>query len=578
MALWGTSEGTQIEGHVSVTTNDATVTGTGTSFSSALNVGNQVIIKGQPFTVSTITSDTVFELDRKYFTTGTLGEGVGFALETGTFTDGEIGGVIILDGNLATNELDVIDAGERVAFESGDGSGGGDGILTTDSNLPLIKHEIPNYLLDDDKLQCFGVDDKEMTRGSDNIIQITMNKNSTGAGSGGSGYATLPTITIAAPTTFTFDPTADTDGDGDLTIGTETFNFTNHKLTEGAEVTYGNGSGTDITGLTDGQNYFVSVVDENNFKLASEYGSIVLETGTVDTSGSDAPAAGKIVLNGTDATNANAGEDFLLEPQIPDLSDVGAGTAHTLIGITTTSVAVFEEVAIKLESGTSDDVSDGQVILLDGLDESGRHAGKKLLMGGGQTATSMSNSGDTDMVFGHIGDTVITKLGSNYTNAPTVTFAAPSAKSFNAASAVDGATITITNHGFQENDAVTYSRNSGTAISELTDGGTLFIRNVNGDTFEVSSTLGGSSITMTDGSSESHTLTGETAAGTAKMGAGANGNIAFAHKGWNIRSVGTGGRAGRIFYETLVAGEIQGDGDALGDVVGMDIQREGSDI
>mgnify|MGYP001288787220 CR=1 FL=1 len=26
MALWGTSEGTQIEGHVSVTTNDATVT------------------------------------------------------------------------------------------------------------------------------------------------------------------------------------------------------------------------------------------------------------------------------------------------------------------------------------------------------------------------------------------------------------------------------------------------------------------------------------------------------------------------------------------------------------------------
>ena len=31
------------------------------------------------------------------------------------------------------------------------------------------------------------------------------------------------------------------------------------------------------------------------------------------------------------------------------------------------------------------------------------------------------------------------------------------------------------------------------------------------------------------------------------------------HSGWNIRTVGTGGRAGRVFYETLVAGSIQGD-------------------
>jgi len=32
------------------------------------------------------------------------------------------------------------------------------------------------------------------------------------------------------------------------------------------------------------------------------------------------------------------------------------------------------------------------------------------------------------------------------------------------------------------------------------------------------------------------------------------------HSGWQIRTEGTGGRAGRVFYETLVAGGISGDG------------------
>lgn len=573
MSLWGTSEGTQIEGHVSVTTNDATVTGTGTSFTSALNVGNTVIIKGQSFTVATITSNTALELDRKFFTTGSIGLGVGFELEDGTLDDAEVGGCIILDGNLAANASDVIDAGERLAFESGDGSGGGTGILTSDANLPLVKHEIPNYLLTKDKLRVVGVDNKEMTRGADNIVTITMNKNPTGAGSGGSGYASAPTITVAAPATFTFDPTADTDGDGDLTIATETFNFTNHGFVEGTAVVYNDGGGTTISGLTEGNTYFINVVDDNNFKLAEEYGSLELEAGTVGSS--DLPGVGRILLNSTSGVDTDAGAQILLEPQIPNLTNVGAGTAHTLIGQTALADSIMEEVSIRLETGTNpNDPSDGQHLLLDGLDETSRGAGELILMGGGQKAEEMNNSGDTDMVYGHIQGSFISKVGSSYKLAPTVTFAAPAAKSFNAASAVDGTSITITNHGFQDGDAVTYSRNSGTAISELTDGGTFFIVSVSGDTFGLASTLGGSAISMTDGSSETHTLTGETATGTAKMGAGVNGNLSFAHKGWNIRTVGTGGRAGRIFYETLVAGEIQGDGDAIGDVVGLESQRE----
>lgn len=42
-----------------------------------------------------------------------------------------------------------------------------------------------------------------------------------------------------------------------------------------------------------------------------------------------------------------------------------------------------------------------------------------------------------------------------------------------------------------------------------------------------------------------------------------SGNTAIgAHSGWNLRTVGSGGRAGRVFYETLVAtGSISGDAD-----------------
>ena len=41
-------------------------------------------------------------------------------------------------------------------------------------------------------------------------------------------------------------------------------------------------------------------------------------------------------------------------------------------------------------------------------------------------------------------------------------------------------------------------------------------------------------------------------------------NKKIAHAGWNIRTEGQGGRAGRIQYETIVAmGSITGDGDTV---------------
>lgn len=153
----------------------------------------------------------------------------------------------------------------------------------------------------------------------------------------------------------------------------------------------------------------------------------------------------------------------------------------------------------------------------------------------------------------------ITAAGSTYTSPPAITVAAPAEVTFNAASAVDGEDITLTSHPFETGDQVTYSDKGGTAIAELTDGGTFFIIKEDANTVKLATTFvnasAGTAITLTDGPSENHGLTGETATGTAQLG-----SRGITHAGWNKRTVGTGGRAGRVFYECLVAASsISGD-------------------
>ena len=78
---------------------------------------------------------------------------------------------------------------------------------------------------------------------------------------------------------------------------------------------------------------------------------------------------------------------------------------------------------------------------------------------------------------------------------------------FDAQSDVDATEITIAGHGFQNNDAVTYSKSAGTAIGELTDGETYYIVGVSENKFSLAATKGGSAIALTDGASESHAIT-----------------------------------------------------------------------
>lgn len=147
---------------------------------------------------------------------------------------------------------------------------------------------------------------------------------------------------------------------------------------------------------------------------------------------------------------------------------------------------------------------------------------------------------------------------AGYTSVPAVTLAAPAAQSFNANSAVTNATdaiaITSANSIFLAGDKVTYTVAAGnTALTNLTSGGTYYIKTSNSTAVTLATAPNGATIDLTKGLTETgHSLTGETATAVAVLTERGYTDGA-AHTGWVLRTVGTGGRAGRVQYETLVA-------------------------
>lgn len=164
---------------------------------------------------------------------------------------------------------------------------------------------------------------------------------------------------------------------------------------------------------------------------------------------------------------------------------------------------------------------------------------------------------------GYIQTINIVDAGNNFTAAPVVTIAAPAAQSFNANSAVDATNefIAISGNKFQTGDYITYYTATGnTTLSNLSNNTNYYVVGANSTGVKLTSTKGGTAIDLTKGLTESgHYLQGQTATAAAVV-SGASGK-GF-HAGWVVRKVGTGGRAGRVQYETLVAmGSMTGDNE-----------------
>lgn len=162
---------------------------------------------------------------------------------------------------------------------------------------------------------------------------------------------------------------------------------------------------------------------------------------------------------------------------------------------------------------------------------------------------------------GRIDSLLISTPGSAYITPPTVAIAAPAAIAIVAnttgiVAATDFIKLTNANTYLQSNDHLYYAVATGnTVIAGLTANSDYWVSFANSTGIVLSATKGGANVDITDvrvttPAETGHTFQGDTATGYVDVNTD---NPLVTHVGWVLRTEGTGGRAGRIQYETLVA-------------------------
>ena len=189
-----------------------------------------------------------------------------------------------------------------------------------------------------------------------------------------------------------------------------------------------------------------------------------------------------------------------------------------------------------------------------------------------QTLTGDTATATATVSGGVVTGITVTDVGSDYQSTPTVTVEVPKMTiptgNVNASSNV----ITFTAHGLSDGDQITYNQvGGGTLMTNVTNGQTVFVRDKTDDTFKIAATEGGTAINIGTGhNAQTFTIvTGATqSTATASLGLGNDGDTnttEISHVGWVKKTVGSGGRAGRVHYETLVAASSI-SGDAADDI------------
>ena len=171
-------------------------------------------------------------------------------------------------------------------------------------------------------------------------------------------------------------------------------------------------------------------------------------------------------------------------------------------------------------------------------------------VGAGVTANAVANS------IGRIASASVQNAGGSYIISPTFTIPLPANNGFNGNTGVVNSYISFANSTlFATNDYVTYFVISGnTAVGGLTNASSYYVQDANTTQIALTTTLGGPKLTLVANNlatSTGHFIRGQQATAVGTVSGGKNTGIA--HAGWNVRKVGTGGRAGRVQYETLVA-------------------------
>ena len=199
---------------------------------------------------------------------------------------------------------------------------------------------------------------------------------------------------------------------------------------------------------------------------------------------------------------------------------------------------------------------------------SGYAANAALTFSSNNTGTSAAGNTTVNTATGRIQSATVSSNGSGYSTNPVVTVAAPAAVNITAnttgvSNTGDVILMSTANSKFLVGDRVYYTVPTGnTAIPNLTGNSFYYVSFSNTTSLALATTNGGANIdiaeTRTTATGEVHTITGETATVQAVIGGTRNRGIP--HTGWVLRTEGSGGRAGRVQYEVLVAGGITTDG------------------
>ena len=434
MSSWSMNDGSDLTGTITTNTSSGTqmnVAGSGTAFTTEVAVGDVILTAGgNSYRVKSITSNTA----------------------------------LVLTENVTSAESGVAADVRRPP-------------LDFDSAAPHINTNI------------LGITSAESLGGLDNITSVNVGDTTLGTLTtiGGNTYrGSAPTVTIAGPTARTILAAK-------ITTASNSIEIAGHGIRTGTKLTFGHGSGTQNTGLTNGTTYFAIRVDDDNIKL------------------------------GLNLANAQAGTAVSISGQ--------GNNTQSLTGVTATATAT---------------ISGGKV------------------------------TGYT-----------ISEVGSDYQSAPSVTVAAPTGSGSldltdSAVLIVADDEIVIPNAMYttiSTGEAVTYTQGASGAQADLTTG-TVYYLIKSGTTDKISlattyaNAVAGTKITLSAVASggTAHTLIGGTATATANLGLGnddSNDSREIAHIGWVKKTVGTGGRAGRVSYETLVAASSI-SGDAAGDTAAPD--------
>ena len=297
-------------------------------------------------------------------------------------------------------------------------------------------------------------------------------------------------------------------------------------------------------------------------------------TGTVTTNGSSATITGSstafttevevgdIFLGGTDLDSANrvkaiASNTSLTLTANYNGSDTGSGKAAYIRETPrhlspADSNAIFGVDNAEVTGGANDVVE--VAVTASGTGYVNAADAAVTFGTGSAAATAVVSAGKVTSV-------TVTAGGNNNSAVPVVTINGPTASTFDGSDAgvvvVAANTITLTSAqvaALAIGDAVTYTNGGGGNITGLTTGTKYYVESKpSATTITLSATsdpLSAIDITAV-GTGSSHTLTGDTATGVAALGGSSGGQGVT--PGWVKRTVGTGGRAGRVTYETLVA-------------------------